>query len=198
MLRETIGSMLEEAERLTDLVDALLTLARMDATKAGATREEVKIAALLEEIRDQFEVLAAEKGQTLAVTSDHNIAVQTDRTLLRLALVNLVHNAIQHSPSSSKISLAAARRPSGVDILVSDSGHGIAPEYREKIFEPFFRVDKARSRSGGGVGLGLAIAKRAVERNGGRITFESDSNRGSVFRIELPSSSLLAGSPANI
>ena len=191
--------MLEEAERLTDLVDALLTLARMDATKAGAAREVVSIVALLEEIRDQFEVLAAEKGQTLAVTSDHNIALQTDRTLLRLALVNLVHNAIQHSPSSSKISLAAARRPSGVDISVSDSGHGIAPEYREKIFEPFFRVDKARSRSGGGgVGLGLAIAKRAVERNGGRITVESDSNRGSVFRIELPSSSQLAGSPANI
>jgi len=197
MLRETIGSMLEEAERLTDLVDALLTLARMDAAKAGATREEVNIAALLEEIRDQFEVLAAEKGQTHAVTSDHNVVVKTDRTLLRLALVNLVHNAIQHSPSNSKISLAALRRASGVDISVSDSGHGIAPEYHEKIFEPFFRVDKARSRSrGGGVGLGLAIARRSIERNGGRIIIESDLDRGSVFRIELPSSSQFASSPA--
>jgi len=187
MLREAIGSMLEEAERLTDLVDTLLTLDRMDATKAGATREEVNVAAVLEEIRDQFEVLAAEKSQTLAVTSDHNVVVKTDRTLLRLALVNLVHNAIQHSPSNSKISLATARRPSGVDILVSDSGDGIAPEYHEKIFEPFFRVDKARSRSGsGGVGLGLAITKRAIERNGGRIVVESELNRGSVFRIELP------------
>jgi len=187
MLRETIGSMLEEAQRLTDLVDSLLTLARMDATKAVATREELNIPALLEEIRDQFEVLATEKGQTLAVTSNHNVLVKTDRTLLRLALVNLVHNAIQHSPSNSKISLATARRPSGVDISVSDSGHGIAPEYREKIFEPFFRVDKARSRSGsGGVGLGLAITKRAIERNGGRIVVESELNRGSVFRIELP------------
>ena len=192
MLRETIGSILEEAERLTDLVDALLTLARMDATKAGATREEVNIATLLEEIRDQFEVLAAEKGQTLTVTSDPNVVVQTDRTLLRLALVNLVH-----SPSNSNISLAAARRPSGVDISVSDSGRGIAPEYHEKIFEPFFRVDKARSRApGGGVGLGLAITKRAIERSGGRIIVESDSNRGNVFRIELPWSSQLATGPA--
>jgi len=198
MLRETIGSMLEEAERLTDLVDALLTLARMDGTKADATREGVNIAKLLEEIRDQFEVLAAEKGQTLAVTSDHNVAVQTDRTLLRLALVNLVHNAIQHSPSNSRVSLATALRPSGVEISVSDSGRGIAPEYHEKIFEPFFRVDKARSRSGGGVGLGLAIAKRAIERSGGRIIVESDLNRGSVFRIELPWSSQLATSPATI
>ena len=197
MLRETIGSMLEEAQRLTDLVDSLLTLARMDATKADAMCEEVNIAALLEEIRDQFEVLAAEKRQTFAVTTDHNVVVQTDRTLLRLALVNLVHNAIQHSPSSSKVTLAAARRPGGVDISVSDSGHGIAPEYHEKIFEPFFRVDKARSRSGGGgVGLGLAIAKRAIERNGGRIIVESDLNRGSVFRIELTSSNQLAISPA--
>jgi heavy metal sensor kinase len=195
MLRETIGSMLEEAERLTDLVDALLTLARMDATKSGATLEEVNIATLLEEIRDQFEVLAAEKGQTLAVTSDHNVSVQADRTLLRLALVNLVHNAIRHSPSSSKISLAAARRPHGIEISVSDTGPGIAPEYQEKIFEPFFRLDKARSRSGGGgVGLGLAIARRAVERTGGRIIVESKSNRGSVFRIALP----LAGSAATI
>ena len=198
MLRETIGSMLEEAERLTDLVDALLTLARMDATNADATREGVNIARLLEEIRDQFEVLAAEKGQTLAVTSDHNVAVQTDRTLLRLALVNLVHNAIQHSPSNSRVSLATALRPSGVEISISDSGRGIAPEYHEKIFEPFFRVDKARSRSGGGVGLGLAIAKRAIERSGGRIIVESDLNRGSVFRIELPWSSQLATSPATI
>jgi heavy metal sensor kinase len=195
MLRETIGSMLEEAERLTDLVDALLTLARMDATKSGATLEEVNIATLLEEIRDQFEVLASEEGQTLAVTSDHNVSVQADRTLLRLALVNLVHNAIRHSPSSSKISLAAARRPHGIEISVSDTGPGIAPEYQEKIFEPFFRLDKARSRSGGGgVGLGLAIARRAVERTGGRIIVESKSNRGSVFRIALP----LAGSAATI
>jgi signal transduction histidine kinase len=110
--------------------------------------------------------------------------------------VNLVHNAIQHSPSSSKVSLAAARRPSGLEISVSDSGCGIAPEYHEKIFEPFFRVDKARSRSGGGVGLGLAIAKRAIERSGGRIIVESDLNRGSVFRIELPWSSQLADRPA--
>jgi len=197
MLRETIASMLEEAERLTDLVDALLTLARMDATKADTTREHVNIAALLEEIRDQFEVLAVEKSQTLAITSHHNVAVQTDRTLLRLALVNLVHNAIQHSPSNSKISVAAARHPRGVEISVSDSGPGIAPQYQEKIFEPFFRIDKARSRSGGGgVGLGLAIAKRAVERNGGQIIIDSDSNRGSVFRIELPWSSDLAGSRA--
>ncbi len=184
-LRETIGSMLEEAQRLTDLVDALLTLARMDATKADAPREEVNIAALLEEVRDQFEVLANEKRQTIAVMSDDNVAVKADRTLLHLALVNLVHNAIQHGPADSQISITATRTARKIDISVKDNGPGIPREYHEKIFERFFRVDKARSRAQGGVGLGLAIAKQAVERNGGRIMLENNSDGGSVFRIHF-------------
>src|SRR6266478_6147595 len=162
-LRETIGSMLEEAQRLTDLVDALLTLARMDATKADAAREEVNIAALLDEVRDQFEVLANEKRQTIAVTSDDNLTVQADRTLLHLALVNLVHNAIQHGPADSKISITGVRSARKIDISVKDNGPGIPGEYHEKVFERFFRIDKARSRARGGAGLGLAIAKQSVE-----------------------------------
>ena len=184
-LRETISSMLEEAQRLTDLVDALLTLARMDATKADTAREEVNIAALLDEVRDQFEVLANEKRQTIAVTSDDDITVRADRTLLHLALVNLVHNAIQHGPVDSKISITAVRSARKIDISVKDNGPGIPGEYHEKIFERFFRVDKARSRAQGGAGLGLAIAKQAVDRNGGRVVLESNSDRGSVFRIEF-------------
>jgi len=184
-LCETIGSMLEEAQRLTDLVDALLTLARMDATKADAVREEVNIASLLDEVRDQFEVLANEKRQTLTVTCPGDVTVQADRTLLHLALVNLVHNAIQHAPVDSQISIIAMRNANEVDISVKDNGPGIPCEYHEKIFERFFRVDKARSRAHGGTGLGLAIAKQAVERNGGRIILEDNSPGGSVFRIQF-------------
>src|SRR5262249_27110796 len=108
-LRETIGSMLEEAQRLTDLVDALLTLARMDATKGDAAREPVNIGRLLDEVRDQFEVLANEKHQTLTVSSPADVTVQADRTLFHLALVNLVHNAIQHTPADTQISITAMR-----------------------------------------------------------------------------------------
>jgi signal transduction histidine kinase len=184
-LRETIGSMLEEAQRLTDLVDALLTLARMDATKADAVREEVNIASLLDEVRDQFEVLADEKHQTITVTCPRDVAVQADRTLLHLALVNLVHNAIQHAPVDSQISITAVRSARKIDISVKDDGPGIPSEYREKIFERFFRVDKARSRAHGGAGLGLAITKQAVERNGGLITLDDNSAGGTVFRIQF-------------
>jgi heavy metal sensor kinase len=185
VLRETIGSMLEEAQRLTDLVDALLTLARMDATKADAARKEVNIASLLDEVRDQFEVLANEKHQTITVTCPRDVTVQADRTLMYLALVNLVHNAIQHGPADSQISITAMRSGNKIDISVKDNGPGIQREYHDKIFERFFRVDKARSRVHGGAGLGLAIAKQAVERNGGRIILEDNSPRGSVFRIQF-------------
>ena len=185
VLRETIGSMLEEAQRLTDLVDALLTLARMDATKADAARKEVNIGSLLDEVRDQFEVLANEKHQTITVSCAGDIIVQADRTLMYLALVNLVHNAIQHGPPDSQISITAMRSGNKIDISVKDNGPGIQREYHDKIFERFFRIDKARSRAHGGTGLGLAIAKQAVERNGGRIILEDNSPCGSVFRIQF-------------
>jgi signal transduction histidine kinase len=184
-LRETIGSMLEEAQRLTDLVDALLTLARMDATKTGARREQVNIATLLEEVRDHYEVLANDKRQTIAVICETDITLPVDRTLLRLALVNLVHNAIRHGPADSQISITAVRNARKIDIAVKDNGPGIPHEYHDKIFERFFRIDKARSRAQGGTGLGLAIAKQAVERNGGRIILDDNSGRGSVFRIQF-------------
>lgn len=185
VLRDTIGSMLEEAQRLTDLVDALLTLARMDAAKTAVTRESVDLAALLAEVREQFEPLAADKQQTLAITCDPQLRAQADRTLLRLALVNLVHNAIQHSPPGTRIELSAAPRENGLEISVRDNGPGIPAELHAKVFERFFRIDKARSRTEGGAGLGLAIAKQAVERQGGRIEVESVADKGCVFRISL-------------
>lgn len=187
VLRDTIGSMLEEAQRLTDLVDALLALARMDGAKSAVTRQSVDIAALLIEVREQFELLAADRQQTLAITCDPALRVNVDRTLLRLALVNLVHNAIQHSPPGRRTELSACRREREIEIAVRDNGPGIPPELHKKIFERFFRIDKARSRAEGGVGLGLAIAKQATERNGGRLEVESNTGRGSVFRLRFGS-----------
>jgi signal transduction histidine kinase len=119
------------------------------------------------------------------VTCPGDIIVQADRTLLHLALVNLVYNAIQHAPGDSQISITAMCRGQKVDISVKDNGPGIPREYHDKIFERFFRVDKARSRAQGGAGLGLAIAKQAVQRNGARIILEDNSPRGSVFRIQF-------------
>jgi signal transduction histidine kinase len=97
-----------------------------------------------------------------------------------------VHNAIRYSPEGGVIGLRVGRRASHAVVEVIDQGPGIASEHQQKIFERFYRVDKARARASGGAGLGLAIARWAVERQGGRIELESQPGQGSLFRIVIP------------
>jgi signal transduction histidine kinase len=108
-----------------------------------------------------------------------------DPALLRLALMNLTQNAIRYSPSGKSIALRAFSGQDGVVVEVADEGPGIAEEHHQKIFQRFYRVDKARSRAEGGVGLGLAIVKWSVERMGGTVELDSEIGRGTVFRIHL-------------
>ena len=185
-LRETIGSMLEEAQRLHDLIESLLTLARMESGKVAISLEAVNLTALAEEVRDSLHVLATEKQQTIELVFDDNITATADRLLLRQALVNIVHNAIRYAPPATRIAIRTARQGNQGVIEVTDQGPGIATEHQQKIFERFYRVDKSRSRAEGGHGLGLAIAKWSVERQGGRIAVKSAVGKGSVFRIIFP------------
>ena len=186
-LRETIGSMLEEAQRLNDLIESLLTLARMESGKLSIKREPVKLDELAKEVRENLNVLAAEKQQTIELSGDDGLTVAADRLLLRQALTNIVHNAVRYAPPQTRISVRTACRDGNAWIEVADQGSGVASEHHTKLFERFYRVDKSRSRAGGGHGLGLAIAKRSVEQQSGRIELESELGKGSVFRIVLPS-----------
>ncbi len=182
-LRETIGSMLEEAQRLNDLIDALLTLARMESGKQAVLPEPVRVAVLLKDLRESLGVLAAEKEQAIELDCAEGLVVTADRLLLRQALLNILHNAIRYAPSQSRIRVQASRRDGATVIQVADEGPGIAPEHHAKIFDRFYRVDKSRSRAEGGSGLGLAIAKWSVQRQGGKIEVESEVGKGSTFRI---------------
>jgi signal transduction histidine kinase len=177
--------MLEEAERLQELIDSLLAFARMEGDKTEVHLGELEIVGLLQEVRDSLQVLATEKKQSLELADSPSVKIAGDRMLLRQALFNIVHNAIRYAPAKAVITLQVSRNDSNAVITVSDTGPGIAPEYHAKIFDRFYRVDKARSRSEGGHGLGLAIAKWAVERQGGRIEVESAVGRGATFRIIL-------------
>jgi len=185
-LRETIGSMLEEAQRLNDLIEALLTLARMEGGRTSIKPEPVKVAELTAEVRDSLSVLAAEKQQTMELISDDGLIVTADRMLLRQALMNIVHNAVRYAPRESCIIVRSTQRDTHAVIEIVDQGPGIASEHHGKIFDRFYRVDKARSRAAGGHGLGLAIAKWSVEHQGGSIEIESDLGKGSLFRVMLP------------
>jgi heavy metal sensor kinase len=184
--REIIGSMLEEADRLNQLVETLLTLARADGGHVRLNRERVDLGDLAREVADHLGALAEDRQQAITVKSSGPVLAEVDRVVLRQAAINLLDNAIKYSPAGGTIRLVADARPGEAILGVQDSGPGIAPEHVAHIFERFYRIDKGRSRDAGGVGLGLSIARWAVEVHGGHIEVESPATGGSVFRIVLP------------
>jgi heavy metal sensor kinase len=185
LLRDALGSILEEIERMNQLINRLLLLARADNDELPVQLEAGLVACVLEEVAEVLGRVAEEKQQQLQVDcADHVLAV-FDPALLRLALMNLVQNAIRYSPPSKLILVRGLVRDETVDIEVIDEGPGIAVEHQQRVFERFYRVDKARSRSDGGVGLGLAIVRWTAERMGGSVELESEPGIGSTFRLRL-------------
>jgi heavy metal sensor kinase len=187
--REIIGSMLEEVDRLSNLVDRLLTLSRADTGQSKLAIDIVDLPELAQEIVEQLDVLAEEKSQSIRVHCDAVPRWVGDRMVLRQALLNLVDNAIKYSPVGGQIDVQVSSAATGTIIDVIDTGPGIPAELRPRIFDRFYRVDKARSRENGGTGLGLAIAKWAVEVNGGQLTLDTTEQGGCKFRIILPQTS---------
>jgi heavy metal sensor kinase len=189
--REIIGSMLEEVDRLSHLVDRLLTMSRADMGDAPLSVDAVDLCELAEEVASQLDVLAEEKQQSLTVERRATLRWMGDRLVLRQALLNLVDNAIKYSPTGGRITIRIDASPEGAVLDVSDTGPGIPAELHARIFDRFYRVDTSRSRENGGSGLGLSIAKWAVEVNGGRLALiENTAGVGSTFRIVLPQASL--------
>jgi heavy metal sensor kinase len=186
--RDVIGSMLEETDRLTRLVDSLLTLSLADAGHIHVQRADIALLGLAQEASSLVEVLAEEKRQRISVEGEPALMVSGDRLILRQALINLIDNAIKYSPTEAEIVVRVrAGKDNQVIVEVVDQGPGVPQEHQARIFERFYRVDRARSREWGGAGLGLAIARWAVEVHGGRITLQSVEGQGSTFRVTLPS-----------
>jgi heavy metal sensor kinase len=188
-LRDTISSMLEEAQRLRDLTNSLLLLTRVESDPTRRPRTLVDLEELLGDVRDSLSVLAAEKQQTIELKAEPGLAACADRLVLHQAVMNIVHNAIRYGPSQSNVMMQGYSREGKAVIDIADEGPGIAPEYQQRVFERFFRIDKARSRTEGGAGLGLAIARLSVEQLEGTIELESTVGKGSIFRIVLPAPS---------
>ena len=185
--REVIGSMLEEAARLTRLVESLLTISRADAGQIQLARTEVALLPLVRETGAVLEVLAEERGQHVAIEGDETLRVKADRSILHQILINLLDNAIKHSPAGGRVAVRVLRTgEETASIEVVDSGPGIPPEHRSRIFDRFYRVDEGRSRDSGGSGLGLAIAKWGAEAHGGRIELDCPPGRGCIFRLAIP------------
>ena len=184
--KEAMGSMLEEVDRLTNLVDTLLRLSYGDAGTVRLSRAVFDLGQLTRDAVTSLGILAEERRQHLKLDIDGGVPVNADRLVLREAITNVVDNAIKYSPPASTIDIRVHTEGNQALLTVADEGPGIAAEHRERIFDRFFRLDEGRSRDEGGTGLGLAIAKWAVEVHGGHITVANGVNGGSVFRIVLP------------
>lgn len=185
--REVIASMLEETDRLTRLVDSLLTLSRADAGLAVAERVHRDLGVLAGEVLECLQVLAEEKKQVITLDAPEPVVACIDPTTVRQALINLVDNAIKYTPAGGSIRIAVSRLHDGAAaVAVQDSGPGISAAHQRMIFDRFYRVDKGRTRTLGGAGLGLAIARWAIEFNGGTIQVESTEGQGSTFTVVVP------------
>jgi heavy metal sensor kinase len=184
--RDVIGSMLEEVDRLSRLVDTLLTLTRAEGGRLKITKELINLASFSRSVADHLRVLADEKEQTLLVEAAERVVAEADAGILRQSLTNLLDNAIKYTPPKGKITVSVRKSGGEAFIEVADTGPGIAAEHRDRVFERFYRIDEGRGRDSGGVGLGLALARWAVCVNGGRIELESKEKEGSLFRIVLP------------
>ncbi len=184
--REIVGSMLEEVNRLTRLLDSLLTISRADAGQISLRPALIRMPDLARECAGLFEALAEEKGVCLSVEAASSANIQGDPILLRQAVVNILHNALKYSSSGGVVVLRSVDLASGCAIEVEDDGPGIPEEHRERIFDRFYRLDEGRSRGAGGAGLGLSIAKWTVQAHGGRIDLRPAPGGGCIFRITLP------------
>ncbi|PYR25051.1 MAG: hypothetical protein DMF98_13525 [Acidobacteria bacterium] len=191
--KEAMGSMLEEVDRLTTLVDTLLRLSHGDAGTVRLSRESVDVGQLARDVVSSLGILAEERNQRLRIDVADSISVTADRLVLREAITNVVDNAIKYSPRRSAIEIRVHGDGDRAIVDVADEGSGIAAEHRQRIFDRFFRLDEGRSRDSGGTGLGLAIARWAVEANGGHISVDSGPNGGSIFRIVLPAGAATIG-----
>ncbi len=182
-LRRYAVAMRGAVDSLVVLVDDLFELAQLDAGAIEAEQERARLVDVVTSVLTTCESQAVQKGLVLSTELNGAQEALCSRRLVRV-LQNLVQNAIRHTPADGSIRIEAHRVPTGLELAVEDNGEGIAPEQLNRVFEPFWRGDPARSS--GGSGLGLALAKRIVEGLGGSIEVQSETDHGARFAMFVP------------
>ena len=175
-----------EAKRLTDLVQEIINLSRLQDSDPLLAANENSVADLINEAIDLVKTTSESKGISVTTTELPDVVVLGDGEQLIMAIHNLLENAINYSPENTKVSVSSTIRDGIVEIIVADQGIGIPEGEQDRIFERFYRVDPARSRETGGTGLGLSIVKHVASKHGGEVKVWSSPNVGSSFALRLP------------
>jgi heavy metal sensor kinase len=184
--RHVLVSSLEEILRLTSIIDNLLLLARADQGTYDVHFSEVDLVALARELYEDSEVLAEPARISVSLKAGEPVTIVGDRVRLRQLCLNLIDNAIKYTPEGGTVSIAVERRDGSALFSVQDTGIGIPADELTRVFDRFYRVDKARSREMGGAGLGLSIARWIAELHRGSISVQSTPGHGSTFTVTLP------------
>lgn len=182
-----LGIISRQSERLNNIVDDLLSLARIEQHKRdhNIEMETGPLSPVIAAAVETCQAKADAKHVSVRVACETGLIVRVNRMMLEQALINLVDNAIKYSPEHTRVQVTASMPSSEVQISVKDEGRGIEPEHLPRLFERFYRTDKARSRQLGGTGLGLSIVKHIAEAHGGRVTVESRPGHGSTFTLVI-------------
>jgi two-component system sensor histidine kinase SenX3 len=185
VVRRLARRIVDESYRMSGIVDDLLDLSRIEFS-GSEHHERVDLASVIAEVVALQQHTSDSHGIAVIVDNEPTCCVAGDRAQLVSAVSNLVENAIKYSERGSVVRVGCRREGDAVLVVVSDKGIGIAATDQERVFERFFRVDRARSRSTGGTGLGLSIVRHVIDNHGGRISVRSAEGEGSTFTIELP------------
>jgi two-component system phosphate regulon sensor histidine kinase PhoR len=180
-----LATIVKESDRLARISEDLLILS--DAESKAPERVRFDLADLVREVTARFRAESAECGVSLSTELPGPIFISASRDQIEQVVINLISNAIKYTSRGGNVSIAVANGGPMVSLSVTDTGIGIMQEDLPRIFERFYRVDKARSRQSGGTGLGLSIVKNIVEAHGGEVRVASEFNRGSCFTVSLPS-----------
>ena len=183
-----LSSNLEELDRLTRIVNDMLTLSEAEAGSRVLVKEPVNVGELLEDLVDQMRLLAMDRGIQIDVQGFPNLYIEADKLWIRRAVINLLDNAIKYSKAGGRIEVSASSGNSQIHLEVKDYGIGISQRDLPHIFDRLYRADPARSRDNGGAGLGLALVKWIVEAHNGTIHVVSQPDLGTSFEITLPAS----------
>ena len=186
LYQEFMKDISDEIDRESKIIDDLLSLVKMDKSAAEMNITQVSINGLLELILKRIRPIAKKRNVELILESIREVSAEVDEVKLSLALNNLVENAVKYNIEDGWVRVTLDADHKYFYIKVADSGIGIPEEFQDRIFERFYRVDKARSRETGGTGLGLAITKSVILMHQGTIKLESKEGEGTTFTVKIP------------
>ena len=184
--QEIVGSMLEESDRLSNVVETLLTLARWEGGRVRPLHDHVDLDAMARDVSVKLAVLAEDRGVTIDIEAGPPRIVSTDAVMARQALTNVLDNAIKFAPEGGHIRIWFDSGPGEQRVVIDDDGPGIPEDQRVRVLERFYRIDGGEHRRRGGTGLGLAIVHRAVIANGGRVLIAESESGGARVVLAWP------------